>query len=78
MLGLVYEYFLGQFASKESDRNAGSFYKPRVVVKTLVGMLEPFKGHVYDSTAGSGGMFVQSAGQVLKQAELLADSEAQR
>lgn len=31
------------------------------MVKTLVEMLEPFKGRVYDPAAGSGGMFVQSA-----------------
>lgn len=61
VLGRVYEYFLGQFAGKESGKEAGAFYTPRSVVKTLVEMLEPFKGRVYDPAAGSGGMFVQSA-----------------
>ncbi|MCZ4553694.1 class I SAM-dependent DNA methyltransferase [Gordonia rubripertincta] len=61
VLGRVYEYFLGQFAGKETGKDAGAFYTPRSVVKTLVEMLEPYKGRVYDPSAGSGGMFVQSA-----------------
>lgn len=61
ILGRVYEYFLGQFAGKETGKDAGAFYTPRSVVKTLVEMLEPYKGRVYDPAAGSGGMFVQSA-----------------
>jgi len=61
ILGRVYEYFLGQFAGKETGKDAGAFYTPRSVVKTLVEMLEPFHGRVYDPACGSGGMFVQSA-----------------
>ena len=61
VLGRVYEYFLGQFAGKETGKDAGAFYTPRSVVKTLVGMLEPFEGRVYDPACGSGGMFVESA-----------------
>ena len=61
VLGRVYEYFLGQFAGKETGKDAGAFYTPRSVVKTLVEMLQPFKGRVYDPACGSGGMFVQSA-----------------
>lgn len=61
VLGRVYEYFLGQFAGKETGKDAGAFYTPRSVVKTLVEMLEPFQGRVYDPACGSGGMFVQSA-----------------
>ena len=61
VLGRVYEYFLGQFAGKETGKDAGAFYTPRSVVRTLVEMLEPYKGRVYDPAAGSGGMFVQSA-----------------
>lgn len=60
VLGRVYEYFLGQFAGKESGKDAGAFYTPRSVVKTLVEMLEPYKGRVFDPACGSGGMFVQS------------------
>jgi type I restriction enzyme M protein len=59
LLGQVYEYFLGQFASAEGKKG-GQFYTPESVVRTLVEMLEPFKGRVYDPACGSGGMFVQS------------------
>lgn len=61
VLGRVYEYFLGQFAGKETGKDAGAFYTPRSVVRTLVEMLEPYRGRVYDPACGSGGMFVQSA-----------------
>lgn len=59
VLGRVYEYFLGQFAGAEGKRG-GEFYTPRSVVGTLVEMLEPYNGRVYDPCCGSGGMFVQS------------------
>lgn len=61
VLGRVYEYFLGQFAGRETGKDAGTFYTPRSVVRTLVEMLEPYHGRVYDPACGSGGMFVQSA-----------------
>lgn len=59
VLGRVYEYFLGQFAGSEGKRG-GEFYTPRSVVRVMVGMIEPYKGRVYDPCCGSGGMFVQS------------------
>jgi len=59
LLGRVYEYFLSQFAGSEGKRG-GEFYTPRSVVGTMVEMLEPYKGRVYDPCCGSGGMFVQS------------------
>ncbi|MDB8803603.1 class I SAM-dependent DNA methyltransferase [Romboutsia sp. 1001216sp1] len=59
LLGRIYEYFLGQFASAEG-KNGGEFYTPTSVVKTLVEMIEPYKGRIYDPACGSGGMFVQS------------------
>jgi type I restriction enzyme M protein len=59
LLGRVYEYFLGRFASQEG-KGGGEFYTPRSVVKLLVEMIEPYKGRVYDPCFGSGGMFVQS------------------
>jgi type I restriction enzyme M protein len=61
VLGRVYEYFLGQFAGKETGKDAGAFYTPRSIVRTLVEMLEPYEGRVYDPACGSGGMFVESA-----------------
>jgi len=59
LLGRVYEYFLTRFASAEG-KNGGQFYTPSCVVRTLVEMLAPYKGRVYDPCCGSGGMFVQS------------------
>ncbi len=59
VLGRVYEYFLGQFASAEGKKG-GQFYTPRCVVQLLVEMLAPYKGRVFDPCCGSGGMFVQS------------------
>jgi len=59
LLGKVYEYFLGQFADAEGKKG-GQFYTPKSIVKLLVGMIEPFKGRIFDPCCGSGGMFVQS------------------
>ncbi|MDK8087218.1 type I restriction-modification system subunit M [Lactobacillus paragasseri] len=59
VLGRVYEYFLKQFASSEGKKG-GEFYTPRSIVRTLVEMIEPYKGRIYDPCCGSGGMFVQS------------------
>jgi len=59
VLGEVYEYFLGQFASAEGKKG-GQFYTPAHIVKTLVAVLAPHEGRVYDPCCGSGGMFVQS------------------
>ena len=59
LLGQVYEYFLGQFASAEGKKG-GQFYTPASIVRTLVAVLAPHQGKVYDPCCGSGGMFVQS------------------
>ncbi len=59
VLGRVYEYFLGKFASAEG-KGDGEFYTPQCVVQVLVAMLEPYKGRVFDPCCGSGGMLVQS------------------
>jgi hypothetical protein len=47
ILGRVYEYFLGQFASAEGKKG-GQFYTPSSVVRTLVEMLAP------DQVVGNG------------------------
>ena len=59
ILGRTYEYCLNMFAETEGKK-AGEFYTPACVVKTLVAVLQPYKGLVYDPCCGSGGMFVQS------------------
>lgn len=60
LLGRAYEYCLQKFASLEG-KNAGEFYTPSCIVRTLVEILQPYHGRVYDPCCGSGGMFVQSA-----------------
>ena len=59
MLGRIYEYFIGRFASAEG-KGGGEFYTPQSIVKLLVKMLQPYKGRIYDPACGSCGMFVQS------------------
>ena len=59
VLGHIYEYFLGQFASAEGKRG-GQFYTPRSVVNLIVECLEPYQGRIYDPAMGSGGFFVSS------------------
>jgi type I restriction enzyme M protein len=59
VLGQVYEYFLGQFANAEG-KLGGQFYTTPSIVRTIVEVLQPTKGRVYDPACGSGGMFVQS------------------
>ncbi len=60
ILGRTYEYCLSKFAEQEG-KLAGEFYTPSCVVRTLVEVLQPYNGRVYDPCCGSGGMFVQSA-----------------
>lgn len=59
ILGHIYEYFLGQFASAEGKKG-GQFYTPTSVVDLIVECLEPYEGRVYDPAMGSGGFFVSS------------------
>jgi type I restriction enzyme M protein len=59
IIGLVYEYFIGQFADSEGKRG-GEYFTPASIVRTLVSMLRPESGTVFDPCCGSGGMFVQS------------------
>ena len=59
LIGRVYEYFIGEFASSEGKRG-GEYFTPESIVKCLVHMLEPEEGVVMDPCCGSGGMFVQS------------------
>ena len=60
ILGRTYEYCLSKFAEAEG-KLAGEFYTPACIVRTLVEVLQPYSGRVYDPCCGSGGMFVQSA-----------------
>jgi type I restriction enzyme M protein len=58
--GLIYEYFLGQFAFSEGQKG-GEFFTPTSIVKLIVEIIEPYHGKIHDPACGSGGMFVQSA-----------------
>lgn len=61
ILGRVYEYFLGKFASAEG-KLGGEFYTPRSIVRLLVKILAPYENaRVLDPACGSGGMFAQSS-----------------
>jgi type I restriction enzyme M protein len=87
VLGRVYEYFLGKFASAEG-KGGGEFYTPQCVVQVLVAMLEPYKGRVFDPCCGSGGMFVSSekfveehggrVGETLRSAKLSCSNRRKR
>ncbi|MCP4834639.1 MAG: SAM-dependent DNA methyltransferase, partial [Phycisphaera sp.] len=60
LLGRVYEYFVGKFASAEG-KSGGEFYTPQCIVRLLVSMLAPDENdRIYDPACGSDGMFVQS------------------
>lgn len=60
LLGAAYEYLLKHFAD-ESGKKGGQFYTPNQVVRLLVQLMKPEAGmSVYDPTAGSGGMLIQS------------------
>ena len=59
VVGRVYEYFLSKFALAEG-KGKGEFYTPKSIVNLIAGMIEPYKGIIYDPACGSGGMFVQS------------------
>ena len=60
VFGRVYEYFLAEF-SKQGAHDNGEFFTPPSIVQTIVNMIEPDHGVVFDPAAGSGGMFVQSS-----------------
>ncbi|MFS8185620.1 N-6 DNA methylase [Rossellomorea marisflavi] len=69
LLGAAYEYLLKYFAD-ESGKKGGQFYTPSQVVRLLVRLLKPEEGmSVYDPTAGSGGMLIQSYQYVEEQSQ---------
>ena len=52
ILGRTYEYCLSKFAEAEG-KNAGEFYTPACVVRTLVEIIEPYRGRVYENCTTS-------------------------
>ena len=60
MLGTAYEYLIKMFADS-AGKKGGEFYTPSEVVRLLVSLLKPHAGmRIYDPTAGSGGMLIQT------------------
>ncbi|ENB4343113.1 N-6 DNA methylase [Vibrio parahaemolyticus] len=60
IFGRIYEYFLTEFAD-QGAHDGGEFFTPVSLVQLLVNVLEPDHGKIFDPACGSGGMFVQSA-----------------
>ncbi len=58
--GRIYEYFLDQF-SRQGAHDNGEFFTPPSIVQTIVNVIEPDHGTVFDPAAGSCGMFVQTS-----------------
>ena len=60
VFGRIYEYFLAKFSIQKAHDN-GEFFTPSSLVQTIVNVIEPDHGTVFDPACGSGGMFVQSS-----------------
>jgi type I restriction enzyme M protein len=60
VFGRINEYFLMKFAMQGAQDN-GEFFTPPSLVQTIVNVIEPDHGVVFDPAAGSGGMFVQTS-----------------
>jgi type I restriction enzyme M protein len=60
VFGRIYEYFLMKFAI-EGAQDKGEFFTPVSLVQTIVNVIEPDHGIVFDPACGSGGMFVQTS-----------------
>ena len=59
LFGKIYEYFLGKFAMTGAQEG-GEFFTPMSLVQTIVNIIEPDHGIVFDPACGSAGMFVQT------------------
>lgn len=68
VFGRIYEYFLMKFSMQGAQDN-GEFFTPPSIVQTIVNVIEPDHGTVFDPACGSGGMFVQSSHFIEKQGE---------
>jgi len=59
VFGRIYEYFLNKFAMTGAQEG-GEFFTPPSLVRTIVNVIEPSRGVVFDPACGSAGMFVQT------------------
>lgn len=65
--GQAYDYWITQLA-KLTVKQGTSFYTPRSVIRLMVGVTKPSVGMaIYDPTAGTGGMFTESAAYIAQQ-----------
>jgi hypothetical protein len=53
VFGRIYEYFLAEF-SKQGAHDGGEFSTPPSIVQTIVNVIEPDHGIVFDPACGSG------------------------
>jgi type I restriction enzyme M protein len=60
VFGRIYEYFLAKFSIQKAHDN-GEFFTPSSLVQTIVNVIEPDHGVVFDPAIGSAGMAVQSS-----------------
>jgi type I restriction enzyme M protein len=58
--GMIFEFFMGEFASAYMQKG-GEYFTPASIVKLIVDIIEPYHGKVFDPACGSGGMFAHSA-----------------
>lgn len=73
LLGTAYEYLIKMFADS-AGKKGGEFYTPSEVVQLLVSLLKPHAGmRIYDPTAGSGGMLVQTRNYLASHGENAAN-----
>lgn len=67
ILGDAYEYLIRMFAD-DAGKKGGEFYTPNGVVKVIVNLIKPEVGNsIYDPTAGSGGMLIETARYISQQ-----------
>jgi type I restriction enzyme M protein len=59
LFGKIYEYFLNKFAMTGAQEG-GEFFTPMSLVQTIVNVIEPENGILFDPATGSAGMFVQT------------------
>ena len=71
IFGRINEYFLMKFAMQGAQDN-GEFFTPPSLVQTIVNVIEPDHGTVFDPACGSGGMFVQTSHFIERRGESAA------
>jgi len=72
LFGKIYEYFLNKFAMTGAQEG-GEFFTPMSLVQTIVNVIEPESGIVFDPATGSAGMFVQTGYFLEKQGNNVAE-----